>query len=156
MTAQVCEKLIFNGEIIPMTFYLPLPEQNHRVMKLNDQDINIGNDNPLTFSTSCWRLYIGTWEIKDGQLYLVDIFGVYKMLGKAPIPAHWFSGVIRIPQGKFLDHIHMDFGSVHQQEIHVKIKKGKVIQSRVINNPQLGCNSVSECENLYDDGDNGW
>ncbi|WP_315790655.1 hypothetical protein [Fischerella sp. JS2] len=155
MTAQVCEKIIFNGEIIPISFCIPLPEQNS-VMKLNDQDINIGNDHPLVFSTAYWWLPIGTWEIKNGQLYLVDIFGLYKMLDKAPTRANWFSGVIKIPQGKLHHHVHMGFGCLCEREIYIKIKKGKVIQSRVIDNPQLGYNSLAEGENLYDDGDNGW
>ncbi|TBR59813.1 hypothetical protein BLD44_028180 [Mastigocladus laminosus UU774] len=156
MTAQVCERLIFNGEIIPMAFRQQLLEQKPRVMKLNDQNINIDNDSPLTFSTTCWRFQIGTWEIKNGQLYLVDVFGFYKMLGKAPIPANWFTGVIKIPQGKLLRYVHMGFGSVYEQEIHVTIKNGKVIQSRAIDNLQPSCSSFDDCENLYDHGDNGW
>lgn len=155
MTAQVCEKIIFNGEIIPMSFCIPLPEQNP-VKKLNEKDINIGNDHPLVFSTAYWRLPIGTWEIKNGQLYLVDIFGLYKMLGKAPIRANWFSGVIKIPQGKLHHHVRMGCASLYEKEIYVKIKKGKVIQSGVIDNLQLGYNSPADLENLYDDGDNGW
>ncbi|EHC17915.1 hypothetical protein [Fischerella thermalis] len=155
MTAQVCERINFYGEIIPMSFCIPLPEQNP-VMKLNEQDINIGNDHPLVFSTAYWRLPIGTWKINKGQLYLVDIFGLYKMLGKTPTRAKWFSGVIKIPQGKLLHHRGVGFGSLYEQEIYVKIKKGKVIHSGVIDNPRLPYNSPTESENLYDDGDNGW
>ena len=28
-------------------------------------------------STACWRRYIGTWEIKDGRLYLNELVGCF-------------------------------------------------------------------------------
>lgn len=48
--------------------------------------------------------------------------------------ADWFSGVIRIPRGEMLHYVHMGFGSVFEQELHIKIERGVVVNSRVIDN----------------------
>ena len=130
MTAQAHETLIFEGRKTSMAFCPPLPQRHPRIIELTSEEIEDG----ITSSTACWRGYIGTWEIKDGQFYLVNLIGRYKLIGKEPIPADWFSGVIRIPKGKVLHYVHMGFGSVYEQEIHVKIEKGKVVKSRVIDN----------------------
>lgn len=132
MTAQVPEKLVFNGEKTSMTFCPPLPEQHPRIIKLDDKDMD--HNDYWVFSTACWREYVGTWEIKNDQFYLVDIAGRYKINGKDPILADWFSGVICIPQGDLLQYVHMGFGSVYEQEIHIKIENGKVIDSTIIDN----------------------
>lgn len=132
MTAQVGETLILDGEKTSMAFCPPLPDQHPRIIKLEDKDIKY--DTPLIGSTACWRGYIGTWEIENGQFYLVDIVGRYKMVGQDPIFADWFSGVIRIPKGKLLHYVHMGFGSVYEQDIHVKIENGKVVESSISSN----------------------
>ncbi len=114
----------------------------------------------MVFTTACWRGYIGTWEIKDGRFYLVNITGRYKIIGNDPIPADWFTGVIQIPQGEVLHYVHMGFGSVYEQEIHVKIEKGKVVKSRVIDNRnkdvntwELGWGNLPGLENRFEGDD---
>ena len=98
MTAQVHERLTLEGRETSMAFCPPLPEHHERIIELTSTELeeNIPN---FIFSTACWRGYIGTWEIKDGQFYLVNLVGRYKVEGE-PILADWFSGVIRIPQGE--------------------------------------------------------
>src|SRR4051812_9271097 len=66
----------------------------------------------IFFSTGCWRGYIGTWEIKDGRFFLVGLRGIYKLLGKEPIFADWFTGVLKIPRGEVLHYVHGDFLTV--------------------------------------------
>ena len=114
-----------------MAFCPPLPENDPRVIELKDDEIN---DCDFVFSSACWRQYIGTWEIKDGKVYLVNILGRYKLLENTGIYADWFTGIIRIPQGEVLKYVHMGYGSIYEHEIHIKIEKGMVIESQTIDN----------------------
>jgi hypothetical protein len=65
MTAQISEKLLFEGErpamcTNPLGDYCPL-----------------GGELP-NFASNCtalWRGYVGTWEIINDRLYLVDLSG---------------------------------------------------------------------------------
>src|SRR5574341_1496175 len=101
MTAQIHEKLIFEGEESSMAF---------------------------------WRGYVGTWELREGLFYLLGLTGRYKLIGDGPLLADWFSGVIRIPRGNLLHYVHLGFGSVYGEEIHVKIERGEVTASRIVDN----------------------
>lgn len=142
MTAQIPEKLIFEGEKVSMSFCPPLPKSHHRVIELDDLE---RMDSDLISSTACWRRYIGTWEIKNGYFYLVHLQGQYKMINTEPIFADWFSGEIEIPQGKLLEYVHREFGSVYEQEIHVVIKSGKVIRSYLIDHTK-SIQNISEIQ----------
>ncbi len=147
MTAQVHENLIYEGEEASMAFCPTLPKDDPRIRELKDDEIE--DYNSTVFSTACWRQYIGTWEIKDGKFYLVDIIGRYKVVSGSPIFADWFSGVIRIPRGELLHYVHMGFGSVYEEEVHVKIEKGVVVKTKVIDNRQKKVDPVAlASENL--------
>jgi len=135
MTAQIHEILIFEGEVTSMAYCPPIPIGHPRIIEVDLEKADSDNfDDYILFSSACWREYQGKWEIKDGLFYLVDLRGKFQLLGKGPLLADWFSGVIRVPRGKMLKYIHMGFESVYEQEVHVKIEKGKVISSKVINN----------------------
>ncbi len=212
MTAQVHEKLIFEGEETSMAFCPPLPDHHPRIIEgagffrnLREikssyrqmalylpkspqkkgilwtpllrgfrgllllllallSSLQISEDShPLVSSTACWRRYIGIWEIKNGLFYLVGIIGRYKMLGDEPILADWFDGVLRIPKGECLHYVHMGFGSVYEEEIHVKIENGVVVKSRLIDNrnkavnrSQLGWQNLPGSENRFEGDDEMW
>lgn len=156
MTAQIHETLIIDGKKSSMAFCPPLPENDPRLTKLKDSEIKHG----IILSTACWRQYIGTWEIKDDQLYLVSIEGRFKLSGDSPILADWFTGTLRIPQGKVLHYVHMGYGSVFEQELHIKIENGKVIKSNTIDNRNkdidtydLGWKNLPGSENKFDGDD---
>ena len=89
---------------------------------------------PFVFSTACWRGYVGTWEIRGDKFYLVKLVGRFRLVGTEPLFADWFSGVLRIPRGKMLQYVHMGFGSVFEEEVHIKVDRGMVAESRVISN----------------------
>ena len=72
MTAQIYEKLILGGKETSMAFCPPLPENDSRLTRLRNDQLK---DEGMIFSTACWREYVGTWEIKDDQFYLVNING---------------------------------------------------------------------------------
>jgi len=77
---------------------------------------------------------VGTWEIRDGRFYLVALRGRYRLTPGGPLWADWFTGVIRIPRGELLQYVHMGFGSVYEQELHIKVEHGVVVASRWIDN----------------------
>jgi hypothetical protein len=125
VTAQQPEELIMAGQEMAMVSCPLLPENNPLIFRPNTE-VRIG-------CTSCWRGYIGTWEIKDGYLYLTAVRGDQLMIGK-PIVADWVSDILKIRKGKLLRYIHMGFASIYEQEIHIEIEKGKVINSHIIQN----------------------
>jgi hypothetical protein len=156
MTEQIGEKLIFNGSVTSMASLPPLPENNSRFIDLSHEETSrflkeyggrIGAlsdeqyDEELekdpTFgalnSTACSRCYIGTWEIKDGQFYFLGILGRYQLDGEKPLLADWFSGVLCVPRGKKLKTSSM-FHTVREEEVHVQIERGVVIQTEVVSN----------------------
>ncbi|MBN2472894.1 MAG: hypothetical protein JXN59_19385 [Anaerolineae bacterium] len=133
MTAQIHEGLILDGEQTSMAFCPPLPEGHPRLIELDDYETRDGSPIILS-STACWRRYQANWEVKNGAFYLVGIQGRYRLEGDEPLLADWFSGVLRIPRGEMLQYVHMGFGSVYEEEVHIKIRKGRVVKRRIIDN----------------------
>jgi hypothetical protein len=135
MTAQVNEILFLEGEKTSMAFCPDLPRNHPRIIEADPEEDSLGEDlGFIVNSTACWRGYVGTWEIKEGRLFLVSLQGKYQLLGDEHLPAEWVSGVLRVPRGELLQGVNMGFGSVFEEEIHLKIEKGKVVSSRVIDN----------------------
>lgn len=135
MTAQIPEKLILDGEETFMAFCPRLPKRHPRIFAPAPDEVSGDpEEDEICFSTACWRGYQGTWEIKDGRLYLVDLRGGVRLRPGDPILAKWFSGVLRVPRGEVLQYVHMGFGTVQAEEIHIKIEKGVVVTTRVIDN----------------------
>jgi hypothetical protein len=135
-------------------------------------------DSLLPMSTACWRGYIGSWEIKDDLLILVKLeerrmvekgsshevqmFAISKktVMGaktEDPLPAVWFSGVLRIARGKQIAYVHMGFGSVYEEDLFIFVERGKVIRRVVVKNDPAKLTSASdlgwrELGNMTDSG----
>lgn len=88
-------------------------------------------------STALWRCYVGTWEIFDGRLYLVDIDATTRDGRPTNLEdffpgfpdrvfAHWYSGTLRIPQGKLLEYVHAGFASRTERDLLIEIEDGMV------------------------------
>lgn len=137
MTAQFREKLIYEEQRLSMCTN-PLGSY-----------FAIGGDRP-PFSCGCtalWRGYVGTWEIVDGRLYLVELHGELEDGRTASVAtifpdfpervfAHWYSGTIRIPQGRMLEYVHMGYGSVYEQDLLLEINRGVLQRTHVHRNGQ--------------------
>lgn len=134
MTAQIGERLILDGKPTSMAFCPTLPENHPRITEVSLEEARQDDENAILFSTACWRGYQGTWQIADGRFYLVGLRGRWRLSGDEPLLADWFSGVLRIPQGQMLHYVHMGYGSVYEQEIHIRIEKGAVVASRIKDN----------------------
>jgi hypothetical protein len=156
MTAQVGETLILDGRTTSMSFCPPLPAGHPGIVQNTDRDAMDG----LAGSTACWRGYIGTWEVRDGLFYLKELEGRLRLAGDVPLLADWFSGVLRIPSGEILLHVHMGFASVFEFETHIKVTQGRVVSTRVIDNrdksfdrDELAMGNLPGCENFFDGDD---
>lgn len=135
MTAQISEKLIYEGQHLGMC-----------TNPLSDY-FAFGGDQP-NFAYNCtalWRGYVGTWEIVNDRLYIVAVHGTLEDGSEATLAtvfpdfpdrvfAHWYSGTIRIPQGKLLDYVHMGYGSTYERDLFLELEKGVVTSKRVQNN----------------------
>jgi hypothetical protein len=117
MTAQFHEILILEGYKTSMACCPPLPENDQRIIRSPKTGIN----------SACWRGYIGTWEIKQGQLFLTGLTGRYILAEGSYIFAQWFSGEISVPDGNILNYVHGGFSTVYEQEKKITIKNGIVV-----------------------------
>ena len=92
--------------------------------------------------TANWRGYVGEWEIVDGRLYLVALEGHMKDGSEATLEtifpefpnrvfAHWYTGTIRVPQGKLLEYEHMAYESVYERDLILTLEKGCLVSSEV-------------------------
>lgn len=137
MAAQLPDKILLSGECHhlysnPLEYYWMLMDKKRPSFY------------PLP---NCRRGYIATWEVKDNQLFLRDIDGNYEattfFFGKHAAryslkilfpksgghlaKADWFSGKLRIPQGKMTLYDE-DYGSRFEQEIIITVEKGDVVK----------------------------
>ncbi len=134
MSAQIHEILIYEGENRSMASCPPLPKFHSRIKDLSEQDTTSDDGGGLLLSTGCWRRYVGTWEINDDRLYLVHLKGRYRLEGDGPLFADWFTGVLRLPQGKLLQYVHMGFDSIYEEDVNIEIESGIVTRIATINN----------------------
>ena len=152
MTAQIPEILILDGTRHPMTFCPELPPDNSKLnfnirheksadsrrwiaRWIDDDGVEHAEAEEFCiFSTACWRRYRGTWEIKDARFHLVGLVGQIRLAKPGPVFADWFTGVLRVPLGDELLYVHMGFGTVYEQEMHVMVEHGIVKGRRVYDN----------------------
>ncbi len=138
-TALMGERLLYKGGTnrlctLPLEPYLK--EHNLELWE-------VAPPKQFMISTGCWRGYIGTWQIKEGFLWLVSVEhldGTAVPLGKmftnqvAPIKATWYSGTLHLTQGKMLRYVHAEFDSKFERDIYIEIENGKVKSEKVNEN----------------------
>jgi hypothetical protein len=143
-TGQVGDIIIWNGDTLTL-FSNPL-EQYERIDSL--RPILFGKEE-TNINTACWRGYIAEWSIINSQLYLTNIYccdfnikANLKLLfpqdyvdGK--IFASWVNGALFIPLGNCIEYIHMDYESVYEKEIELKIENGLLSDTLTHNNKIL-------------------
>lgn len=134
MTAQIHEALILDGEETSMACCPQIPESHPRIIAMDFDKVDDDPENFILFSTACRRGYQGTWEIKEGRFYLAALRGCLHLTPGEPLFADWFTGTLRIPQGKVLKHGLMGQGTVYEEDILIEINQGQVIASQTIDN----------------------
>lgn len=135
MTAQFRESLRYLGEDVSMC-----------AEPLGDYFL-LGGPSPA-FDADCsalWRGYLGSWEIVDNRLYLIGLSGRLVDGTEATLAtvfpdfpnrvfAHWYSGTIRVPQGKQLKYVHAGYGSIYEQDVLLDLDHGVVVGTRLKHN----------------------
>ncbi|MCW8884232.1 MAG: hypothetical protein OQK12_03120 [Motiliproteus sp.] len=125
MTAQIPEKIRLDGQRFSMCS-----------TPLNDF-VALGGRLPK-FAVTCtalWRGYIGSWELLDGRLYLNGLTGSLEdgeeitlatLFPDFPdrVFAHWYSGTLRIPQGKLIEYHHAGFASEYERDLLLTFERG--------------------------------
>jgi len=146
MTAQTPERIILDGR--PRSLFAdPL----YRLTARCRLDLS----RPDHRSTANYRGYIGTWEIRDGRLYLVHLawetWGsggqdgemtvaetTQRKLFRAaqvegfPILAHWFNGRLRIALGRRLIYSHHGWSSWFERERVIHFRAGEIVRDREV------------------------
>lgn len=139
MTAQFCEALHYDGREMGMT-----TEPLGVYFALGGANPGLGLDWPAD-CTALWRGYIGTWEILRGRLYLIAINVLPGSRVAASLEtvfpgypdrvfAHWFTGTLRIPQGKVLKYVHMGHQSTFERDLLIDVERGVIRGERVREN----------------------
>jgi len=135
MTAQSGENLLYEGKDYSMC-----SEPLNQYFELSGVTPNF--ESP---STDLWRGYVGSWSIIENRLYLVNLIGFNKdgtesnlsvLFPKYPerVFAHWYSGTLRIPDGKMLNYEHMGYGSTYERDIIIEVEKGMVTEVKIKHN----------------------
>ncbi len=103
MTVQVKDICTYLGCEYQMPVCLGFPINDLRIVELTNMELAENDSNGLYSSTACWRNYVASWEIRDEQLYLVQLEGKYRIVAGEPIIADWFTGEFELPQGELVD-----------------------------------------------------
>ena len=139
MTAQVSETLLLDGHKlrlceVPLNSYFALTGVAPRFR---------------AETSACWRGYVGTWDIQDSRLYLIDIGGSYEDGSPVTLEslfpgfpnrvfAHWYTGTLRVPQGELLKYRHMGWASTFERDLLIEVEDGVVKAMRVQTNREDG------------------
>lgn len=137
MTAQVPETLIIDGQSHDMC-----TEPLESYLDLMGMTLDLA-----VYSTACSRGYYGTWEIAGDRLYLVKLELSLRNDDDAGLEAifpgfsdrvfaHWYTGTLRVPQGKLLEYFHGGYGSRYERDLHIEVESGVVKSRRVEQNGQ--------------------
>lgn len=144
MTAQISETLFYEGEELGLC-----------TEPLGDYFALVGLESP--FEPNCstlWRGYVGTWEIVQSRLYLVDLTGTLRDGTDANLAllfpgfpervfAHWYTGTMRAPQGKQLRYRHQGYASTYERDLLIAVAKGVVVGTEVRDNGTANLSPVA-------------
>ncbi|HEX5169208.1 MAG TPA: hypothetical protein VFW11_08525 [Cyclobacteriaceae bacterium] len=107
---------------------------------------------PSFFSLDvCRRGYVATWEVRDGQLFLTKLEGdiesnslfskkvkkcnlstLFRKPGPQGVKAEWFSGKLRVPNGKMTQYEDTGYDSRFEREIILTVEHGDVLKKRTL------------------------
>ncbi len=135
MTAQIAERIYYKKKRYAMC-----------TEPLNQYfDLSGGKPQFESHSTALWRGYIGTWEIIEGRLYLIELEANLMDGSTAQLNhlfpdfpdrvfAHWYTGKIQIPDGKLLEYVHSGYESIYERDICISLENGVVMEERIVHN----------------------
>ncbi len=128
-TIQAPDELTYKGETKPM-----LTNPLEQYFETHPRPEGVFN----ALCSAIWRGYIATWEIKENNLYLVNLkeggceanapeIPLSKIFRnqQSPVKASWYSGVLKIP---------IRNGSIYEKELILTIENGVLINEELITN----------------------
>lgn len=125
MTVQIYDSLNLEGTHTSIACDMGIAE-HRRIRKLNVEEA--GASYPGVFSTPCRRNFLASWAIKDGRLYLIDIIGIYSLIGEELLYADWYSGTLCIPAGEMIRRPHIGYSGIYERELYIEVMGGIVIR----------------------------
>ena len=158
-TPQAPDKLIYKGKLFNL-FANPL-EAFYKGDKSKPEFMI----EPRTWFSGNQRGYVATWEVRDDFLYLVEIdswiceppssdnckradlkelFGERYQDGR--VKAMWFSGELRMPEGKVLQYVHVGYVSLYERDTILTVESGKIVDAKVIDNTKKPIPPIEELE----------
>lgn len=125
MTAQHCESICYQGQWREMN---TCPLDSYFLLTQYTGFKQAG--------TALTRGYLADWEIIDDRLYLCSITTdppASTPLIETLFPgcservfAHWYSGVLVLPEGNTLPYLHLGFASQRENERWLNVKRGVI------------------------------
>lgn len=154
LTAQSAEVLLIDQDTLYL-FANPLELLFGPHNPRPDELLRIGGGE----CTSCWRRYVGTWELQRERLYLLQLKECCAY-DRAPLRldeatlnrivggrfrngrafADWVTDTLVAPVGERLHYVHMGYGSIYERDEHLVVRNGRLIHRFAIQNriPQWG------------------
>jgi hypothetical protein len=142
-TAQTPDKIIYNGKEYRLNSNPLEPYFEKFPDKRPKSEI---------MSTSLWRGYVATFEVRDNQLFLKDIeilcsdttsketFSIkWRSVINDVFPDQnnikidWFTGILVIPYGELINYVHMGYGSTYENYILLEFDQGNLKQDLQMN-----------------------
>jgi hypothetical protein len=125
MTHQLHENIIYEDRELSMTTCPKVPLDHPRVTELTDKELFAAGQ-PRVVSSSCWRGYLGSWEIREGRLYLIKLERDLKLEGTKPLFADWVNEELHIIVEMAFEGLR--FGMCGHETIEkVTVKQGLII-----------------------------
>lgn len=131
MTTQLPDRFLAAGLWNGTTFG-NLPKGEHPRLKYTEEIYVHDNYMILNMidSTACRRGYVATWLLRDSSLYLTDIVGHYHMIGKGPVHADWYSGLLFVMHGELITEEFYPHDPVHEHCMVLEFSLG-LLQGRL-------------------------
>ncbi len=103
--------------------------------------------------TANWRGYTADWIIADNTLILVGFNGhlaeedpkfgrqigmeMFGLSSGQRMKATWFTGELRVQDGRMLEYVHAGWGTIYEREIILTIEDGQLVDEAVKDNTAL-------------------
>lgn len=89
-------------------------------------------------SPTCWRGYYGKWALIENELYLINFRGYLEGFDEVNIDylfplqdkvlADWYSGIIKVPQGKIIKWDKTLNSSIYEEYLYLTFKNGILVE----------------------------
>lgn len=150
-TAQEPNKIIIGGKEYdllndPLESYFEQHPEDHpidgeKIIKKNKKGEKI-----LKISSGNWRGYLAYFEIKNNELYLVDLkienpkrnkndlISVYDKIFKEKLTQINYTGILTVPNGDFLSTDNFGFSHYYKNYILITFQDDKILKQKTIDN----------------------